>query len=417
MIETMEYTPDYIEDLQPNQVFVFGSNILGYHTGGASKSARKLFGAVWGQAEGLQGQSYAIPVDYGKAPVHESAIRDSVNKFIQFAKDHPEFHFLVTRIGCGIAGFQDREMAQYFKETLTMSNVSLPKSFVEALEGKAEDYDLERFMEAQDEQWYSYDKALAEIKNGQKVGHWIWYVFPQMKGLGHSYNSEYYGISGLEEAKAYLADELLGSRLREISQTLLSHKGKSAQMILGSIDALKVRSSMTLFDLVSPNDIFADVLNTFYDGVKCDKTLWRLGRRKELKQNMVTLSKLVVTKDFRILLPDMGREITMEPLVKAVYVLFLKHPEGIAFKKLPDYKEELRNIYVQMKGGRLGIIAEKSIDDLTDPLNNSINEKCSRIRAVFLNAMNGSLASQYIITGKSGEKKGISLPQDLIVWE
>lgn len=412
----MNYTPDYIDNLLPDQVFVFGSNILGYHAGGASRMAYKRFGAVWGQADGLQGQSYAIPVDYGKQKVGEDVIKESIDRFIQFVKEHHEQQFLVTRIGCGIGGFKDKEMAVYFKKALDLDNISLPRSFVEALEGKV-DFNLERFLEAQNSGWGSYEMALGEIKNGHKYSHWIWYVFPQIKGLGHSYNSEFYGISGIEEAEAYLSHELLGSRLREITDALLSHNDKTAQSILGDIDSMKVRSCMTLFDLVLPNDVFAKVLDTFYEGKRCEKTLWRLGRKAELKNKLITFSKMTITKDWRIILSQSGKEVVMEPLVKAVYILFLKHPEGIAFKSLPDYHTELRGIYQNIKGSKLGVIAEKSIEDLTNPLNNSINEKCSRIRSAFLKEMDDIVAKHYYITGKSGEKKGVSLPQDMITWE
>ena len=412
----MNYTPDYIDNLLPDQVFVFGSNILGYHAGGASRMAYKRFGAVWGQADGLQGQSYAIPVDYGKQKVGEDVIKESIDRFIQFVKEHHEQQFLVTRIGCGIGGFKDKEMAVYFKKALDLDNISLPRSFVEALEGKV-DFNLERFLEAQNSGWGSYEMALGEIKNGYKYSHWIWYVFPQIKGLGHSYNSEFYGISGIEEAEAYLSHELLGSRLREITDALLSHNDKTAQSILGDIDSMKVRSCMTLFDLVLPNDVFAKVLDTFYEGKRCEKTLWRLGRKAELKNKLITFSKMTITKDWRIILSQSGKDVVMEPLVKAVYFLFLKHPEGIAFKSLPDYHTELRGIYQNIKGSKLGVIAEKSIEDLTNPLNNSINEKCSRIRSAFLKEMDDIVAKHYYITGKSGEKKGVSLPQDMITWE
>lgn len=129
---------------------------------------------------------------------------------------------------------------------------------------------LSRFYEASD---WNYDFALKEIQQGRKRSHWIWFIFPQMRGLGFSSNSQYYGITGRTEAEAFLRDEILGSRLREITAALLEHRGKSTQDILGHIDAIKVRSSMTLFDLVSPNDIFAQVLDEFYDGRRCERSL------------------------------------------------------------------------------------------------------------------------------------------------
>ena len=104
------FTPDYIDRLLPNQVFVFGSNTLGYHTGGASGTARKKFGAVWGQPEGLQGASYAIPVDFGKGVRKDNEVKESVSRFLAFTKEHPELFFFVTRIGCGLGGYRDDEM-------------------------------------------------------------------------------------------------------------------------------------------------------------------------------------------------------------------------------------------------------------------------------------------------------------------
>lgn len=135
------------------------------------------------------------------------------------------------------------------------------------------DFNLERFLSAQQ---YSYDMALQEIRAGHKRTHWIWYVFPQLLGLGCSINSRYYGIRGRDEALAYLRHPLLGARLREATMALLQHRGRSAKGMLGGIDAIKVRSCMTLFDAVSPDDIFRDVLDAFYDGQADRETLERI---------------------------------------------------------------------------------------------------------------------------------------------
>ena len=392
----MGYTPDYIDTLLPNQIFVFGSNALGYHTGGASGTARKKFGAVWGQAEGLQGQCYAV------------------ERFITFANDHSDMFFLVTRVGCGIAGYHDEEIAQFFVGALKLKNVSLPKSFVDALGGGEVHYDLERFVEAQE---LDYVSALNEVKNGEKRGHWIWYIFPQIKGLGHSYNSEFFGISSKEEARAYLDHPLLGARLREITQALLDCGNPSADDIFGFPDVLKVRSCMTLFDLVAPDDIFNDVLYKYYEGQRCDKTIWRLGFHDDKLKHQIRLSRLTITKDWEIILSDYGKEVKMEPIVKAVYLLYLRHPEGIAFKCLPDYRQELIDIYVKIKPNGINERAIRSIEDVTNPLLNSINEKCSRIKAVFQSEVDASLVEQYYIVGKSGEVKRIMLPRDMVIWE
>ena len=131
-------------------------------------------------------------------------------------------------------------------------------------------HNLQRFLSAQE---YDYPIALREIQNGCKQSHWIWYIFPQIKGLGRSYQSEYYGIANRQEAEAYLAEPTLNARLREITLALLEHKDKTAQQILGGIDAMKVKSSMTLFDAIAPDDIYAEVLNIFFRGDRCKRTL------------------------------------------------------------------------------------------------------------------------------------------------
>lgn len=130
------------------------------------------------------------------------------------------------------------------------------------------------------------------------------------------------------------------------------------------------------------------------------------------------LSRMVITKDKRIFLPDyQGMEIKMEPLVKAVFLLFLKHPEGIIFKELPDYRNELAKIYSEVKPSNLPERALQSIEDVTNPLNNSINEKCARIRGAFVGQFDNHLAKHYYIDGMRGEPKKITLPRDLVIWE
>ena len=125
---------------------------------------------------------------------------------------------------------------------------------------------LDRFLEAQERM---YETALKEIKNGKKRSHWMWYIFPQLRGLGESRMSYVYGINGLEEAKAYLEHPVLSARLIEITKALVTHKGKDIYDIMGDIDDMKLKSSMTLFALVSEYDsVFHKVLNQFYDSRK-----------------------------------------------------------------------------------------------------------------------------------------------------
>lgn len=129
---------------------------------------------------------------------------------------------------------------------------------------------IERFIEAQN---VSYNIALNEIKNGKKRSHWMWYIFPQIKGLGQSYTSMYYGINDIKEATDYLEDEILGTRLREISNELLNLKENNPRFIFGEMDSLKLKSSMTLFDYISNDDIFDKVLNKYFNGNRDELTL------------------------------------------------------------------------------------------------------------------------------------------------
>lgn len=135
-------------------------------------------------------------------------------------------------------------------------------------------FDLTRFVEAQQR---DYARALDELCAGAKRSHWIWYVFPQLRGLGRSEMAERYGISGIDEARAYLAHPLLGARLEDCVRALLSHRGRPVRQIMGSPDGLKLRSSMTLFQAAAPaQPLFAEVLQAFYDGEADKATLQRL---------------------------------------------------------------------------------------------------------------------------------------------
>lgn len=122
-------TPDYITELKPNEIFVFGSNLEGRHGAGAALLALNRWGAVWGQGTGLQGQTYGIPTMQGGP----ETIQPYVHEFIRFARNHPEKNFLVTEIGCGIAGFRPKDIAPLFREALSVENIFLPKRFWEVL--------------------------------------------------------------------------------------------------------------------------------------------------------------------------------------------------------------------------------------------------------------------------------------------
>ena len=132
-------------------------------------------------------------------------------------------------------------------------------------------YDLDRFVKAQA---YDYDAALREIRSGRKRSHWMWYIFPQLQGLGFSSTAQYYGIRDLEEAKAYIAHPVLGPRLKEISEALLGLDTCDPSAVMGYPDDLKLRSCMTLFELAAPEQpVFGHVLEKYYAGRRDERTL------------------------------------------------------------------------------------------------------------------------------------------------
>ena len=132
-------------------------------------------------------------------------------------------------------------------------------------------YNLQRFVDAQEG---VYETALAELRAGAKQGHWMWFIFPQLAGLGRSSTAQYYGMASVDEARAYLEHPVLGPRLHECVEALLVWAGgHSAEQILGPVDALKLRSSLTLFDQVEPDELFAAGLAAFFAGKLDERTL------------------------------------------------------------------------------------------------------------------------------------------------
>jgi len=137
--------------------------------------------------------------------------------------------------------------------------------------GVTDPYNLQRFIDAQDG---TFEAALSELRLGSKRSHWMWFIFPQLKGLGLSPTAQYYGIASLDEARAYLEHPLLGARLHECVGAILPWAStRSAEQILGSIDAMKLRSSLTLFDEVEPGGVFAQALEGFYRADRDARTL------------------------------------------------------------------------------------------------------------------------------------------------
>lgn len=171
------------------------------------------------------------------------------------------------------------------------------------------------------------------------------------------------------------------------------------------------------------NHFNSDINNIMHDvREKVDK-LRQLGVDEAVLKTLIEPdtkpSRMIITKDFRILLPDFNNmEINMSPLPKAVYLLFLKHPEGILFRNLPYYRDELLDIYLKLTDRETGTVIMKSIDALTNPRENSINEKCARVREAFISRFNEkTLAKYYIINGEYGREKKIMLDRNLVVWE
>jgi uncharacterized protein (DUF1810 family) len=135
-------------------------------------------------------------------------------------------------------------------------------------------YDLARFVTAQED---AYDDAIDELRRGRKRSHWMWFVFPQVAGLGSSYAAQRFAISSLDEARAYLQHPVLGPRLHECAEAMLGNTEVTARQVLGDIDAMKLRSSMTLFQLAAPQEsVFARVIDRFFEGAPDAETIRRL---------------------------------------------------------------------------------------------------------------------------------------------
>ena len=222
--------------------------------------------------------------------------------------------------------------------------------------------------------------------------------------------------------------EPLADQLHRIGKQISFEKGRHGRFLES-----KTQSFDDWGEAESPSSNFADdsfspeeqeeTINELMEEVRDRVNKLRLrGISEYLLEQLIhpdnRLSRLVITKDWRIVLPDYNdMEIKMEPLVKAVYLLFLRHPEGIAFKQLPDYREELTRIYNQLKPSGLTDRAIQSIEDVTNPMLNSINEKCARIRAAFVGQFDDYMAKSYYVDGQRGEAKKIALPRNLVEWE
>lgn len=203
------------------------------------------------------GRSFSFPMDPEKMALYktEATVRKKIEEYV--LKNGPFRKEEMKDVKYQMADFLEE-----WKKQVVIREQEMLES-LDDNEAPESHYDLERFVTAQA---MAYDTACEEMSEGHKRGHWIWYIFPQQKGLGRSYNSEYYGLDGEGEARAYLAHPVLGKRLRDICEVLLRHEGKlDIDYIMGSgIDVLKLQTSMNLFNRVSPNDVFKKVLDAFF---------------------------------------------------------------------------------------------------------------------------------------------------------
>ena len=312
-----------------------------------------------------------------------------------------------------------------------------------------------------------YEKIVAVFKSGYRKFDFI-YLPRYIKKLTDNGNEMLkYSFPGLNSENIYLNDGVVA---RHILENILSYSDKSDQLNGGLMRYIETKDNCHIFKFFQfrnfeENEIFEQFrayismvgdaqLQPLFSISRIGKTddeipedaadnsfpyaaqnlIDEIKERIELLRqtgiselalkslfkfdDAVKLSKIQITKDYRIFLPDYNHlEITMTPLPKAVYFLFLKHPEGILFKHLPDYRDELMNIYKHISNRENLTDMEKSIDDVTDPTKNAINEKCSRIREAFIRHFDESLAQNYFITGLRSEPKTITLDRQLVAWE
>ena len=260
-------------------------------------------------------------------------------------------------------------------------------------------------------------KYLWYPENAKNIKHGMMFFKGGCDNHGAKYTKGHY--FHLEEG----TDEEIIAQLKQIVKDVHSHYGIAAVYSKVGKPETKEGSSDEyadeLFSWVNYDPEVAILVKEVREKVEA---LRERGMAEKLIRKIIQiepkLSRLVITKDMRIMLPDYNNmEIVMEPINKAVFLLFLKHPEGIVFKCLPDYRKELAEIYQMIKPLGLNDRAIQSIEDVTNPCLNSINEKCARIRGAFISQFDENLAQHYYISGYRGEAKKIDLPRELVVWE
>lgn len=266
-------------------------------------------------------------------------------------------------------------------------------------------FDLERFVTAQDAH-DAYHTALQEVKDGLKRSHWMWFVFPQIQGLGHSSMAQKYGIHSLLEAKAYLAHDTLGQRLREMMKALPLHG--DAEDIFGKIDAMKLRSCLTLFDLVAPDDVFADFLDNYFNKERCQKTLETVSselayyeHEDAFKRNGITAAPRVFWEGFEdsesltdnhcigTLLDLFGRGETLRMLVSG----YLWHKSDFSVRSVSNIKFRILS-YMSSVFQRISENAKFSVDGVSKIKRGILSYMSSIFQRNSENAKNGDLCNE-----------------------
>ena len=223
-----KYTPEHINSLLPNEVFVFGSNLAGQHGGGAARTALNKFGAIYGQGVGLQGQSYAIPTMQGGI----ETISPYMDEFIDFAKEHSEIFFYVTRIGCGIAGFRDEEIAPLFEKALNLDNVCLPESFVRLQIEQSESCTTQEFENKE----LIEIKLSVEILNTLSVYDIIYAEFAEGGAMGCAGQTMLYIVNEKQFVR-YVTDLFSDENTyAQVAELLLTNSGLENFPLFGNVD-------------------------------------------------------------------------------------------------------------------------------------------------------------------------------------
>ena len=260
-------------------------------------------------------------------------------------------------------------------------------------------------------------KYLWHPEEAENIKHGLMFFYGLEDNHGAKYiKGHYYPLEeGDDEFVLKQLDDIVHKIHEEHNNAFLPMVEKKPETVEGSTDEY----ADELFQWVVKDNEVAILVQEIRDKVAA---LREMGIAEQVLMKLIQekprLSQLVVTKDMRIILSDYQMmEIKMEPINKAVYLLFLRHPEGIIFKHLPDYRRELAEIYQMIKPFGLTDRAIRSIEDVTNPCLNSINEKCARIRGAFISQFDEKLAQHYYIYGERGEAKKISLPRELVTWE